>query len=334
MEARGTNRAFVIGARGVFGALTVGAFRAAGWEVRSGARRPGTGQAEIDLDRAESVVAALRERELVVNTVPHPDLLAERHVLERGGTLINVSSLPVAASRALRAVAGRAHGTVLMNAGLAPGVTTLGAADLLRRHPEADELEIVFTLSAAAHRGPASEDFVRRGLVGMARHRTVVVPLPPPFGKRSCLGFSEGDAGWLGGMAEGRVVRQYICIAEPAIHERLLELKFAGAMNGLATSLPGLRTRRGYERASDEPVAHWVAAVRAGRRLTARIVRCCGDFAHAARCTVVMADTLLASERRGGCFDPEEIFTLSDLEARLRSEGVSVQTHDGRALGR
>src|SRR5690348_12776459 len=123
MDVRGTNRALVIGAQGVLGALTVRALEAAGWVVRSGARRPETGQIEIDLGRADSIAVAMDEHELVVNTVPHPDLLAERYVLEHGGVLINVSDLPAAAARALRAVSGGARGTVVMSAGLAPGVT-------------------------------------------------------------------------------------------------------------------------------------------------------------------------------------------------------------------
>jgi saccharopine dehydrogenase-like NADP-dependent oxidoreductase len=47
-----------------------------------------------------------------------------------------------------------------MNAGLAPGVTNLVAAERLRAHPEADDLEIVFTLSSATARGPASVDVI------------------------------------------------------------------------------------------------------------------------------------------------------------------------------
>lgn len=334
MEARGTNRALVIGAGGVFGTLIVRAFTNAGWKVRAGGRRSGAANVEIDLDRADSVAAALDEGELVVNTVPQPDLLAERHVLEHGGTLINVSSLPSAASRSLRAVAGRARGTVLMNAGLAPGVTTIVAADLLRVRPDADELEIVFTLSTAAPRGPASADFLRRGLTVMARHRTVVVPLPMPFGERRCLGFGERDAGWLGGIAEGRVVRQYICIAELPAHQQLLELNRTGAMHTVPRSLTAVQKRTGYERASDEPVAHWIAAISSGRRLCARTVECRGEFLHAARCTVLFAKALSAPEQRGGCFDPEEICTMTGLEASLRSEGISIVTHDGRALNR
>jgi NAD(P)-dependent dehydrogenase (short-subunit alcohol dehydrogenase family) len=329
MEVGGTNRALVIGAQGVLGALTVQAFRAAGWVVRAGARRPRPGQVEIDLSRPDSIGAAVDEHELIVTTVPHPDLLAERYVLEHGGALINVSDLPAAAGRSLRAVAGGAHGTVVMNAGLAPGVTTIVAADLLARHPAAGELEIVFTLSLAAPRGPASADFIHRGLTGLARHRTALVPLPTPFGERRCLGFGEGDAGWLGGIAEGRLVRQYVCIAEPAMHERLLALNSAGAMADLPRSLIGLRQQRADGVPGSEPVVHWIAAVRAGRRLSIRTVECLGGFVGAARSTVVFAESLRTQPPPAGCFDPEEIWTLSGIEAKLGAAGIRVVSQTG-----
>jgi NAD(P)-dependent dehydrogenase (short-subunit alcohol dehydrogenase family) len=333
MEVEGTNRALVIGAQGVLGALTVRAFEAAGWAVRCGARRPRTGQVEIDLDRLDSIAAAVDEHELVINTVPHPDLLAERYVLERGGMLINVSDLPAAAGRSLRAVAAGARGTVVMNAGLAPGVTTIVAADLLSRHPTASELEIVFTLSLAVPRGPASAAFVHRGLTALARHRTALVPLPSPFGERRCLGFGERDAGWLGGIAEGRIVRQYMCIADPALHERLLELNREGAMVNLPRSVIGARRQGVNGTAAEEPVAHWIAAIRAGRRLGARTVECVGGSRSAARTTVVFADALRTKPPRRGCFDPEEIWTLSSIESKLRDAGVTVVSHPHVAGG-
>jgi hypothetical protein len=268
----------------------------------------------------------LEEGRLVVNTVPHRELTAEHLVLERGGTLINISALPAAASRALRAVAGGARGTVLMNAGLAPGVTTIVAADLLRRHPEAEELEMVFTVSSAGARGAASADFLRRGLTAVAQHRTVVVPLPEPFGERLCLGFGEDDAGWLGGIAEGRLVRPYICVTEAAEHERLLALNGAGAMNRLPGSAFFQRRPDGHGTPTPEPVAHWIAAIRGDRRLAVRTVRCRGDFLHAAWSAVVFAEALLAFARSGGggCFDPEEVCTLEDVQAGLRDVGISV----------
>jgi hypothetical protein len=221
-----------------------------------------------------------------------------------------------------------------MNAGLAPGVTTVVAADLLRLHSGAEELEIVFTLSCAAPRGPASADFVRRGLTPVPRHLTRLVPLPRPFGERVCIGFCEGDAGWLGGIAEGRIVRLYLCITESATHERLLALNSEGAMISLPRSVIGSRRAPTAGFASDEPVAHWISAIHRGRRLSARTVECRGDFLHAARSTVVLADALLSRARRGGCFEPEEMFTLAGIEARLRAAGIRIVAHGGRALER
>jgi hypothetical protein len=324
MDGRRTNRVLVIGAQGVVGSLIAHAFARAGWTVREGARRPLAGQIEIDLDSAQSIAAAVTDGELVVNTVPHPGLLVERHVLEHGGALINVSALPASAGRSLRAVAGAARGTVLMNAGLAPGVTTIVAADLLCQNPNAGELEIVFTVSATAPRGPASAEFINRGLTTIARHRTAIVPLPQPFGERRCLGFDEGDAGWLGGIAEGRVVRQYICITEESIHERLLELNASAALHELPRELIGARGPSAHGAPSDEPVAHWVAAVRDGRRLSARTVECRGDFLHAARSTTLFADALLSRGQGPGCFDPEEICSLHDLQGKLMAAGITI----------
>jgi hypothetical protein len=355
MDGPRTNRVLIIGGGGVLGGLAVRAFAEAGWEVRSDAPGTGLGQVEVDLDRPASVLDALREDELVINTVAHRALVAERLVLERGGTLINIGALPAAAARELRAVAGGARGTVLMNAGLAPGVTTIVAADLLRRHPEAEELEMVFTLSTAAPRGSASVDFVHSGLAAVARHRTAVVPLPKPFGERVCLGFREEDAGWLGGIAEGRLVRPYVCILEPAVHERLLAVNGAGAMTRLPRSLlspapvlaptpvltpvpgpgpgpvPGAALGRspvpapaGNPARSKEPVAHWIAAIRGDRRLSARTVRCYGDSTHTARSAVVFAEALLARPPGGGCFDPEEICALEDIRAALQGAGIRI----------
>lgn len=327
MEGRPTNRVLVIGAQGVVGALVARVFAGAGWTVRTSARRPGPGQICIDLDSPESIAATVTDEELIVNTVPQSELLVERHVLEHGGSLINISALPAAAGRSLRAVSGAAKGTVLMNAGLAPGVTTIVAADLLRRHPDADELQIVFTLSLTAPRGPASAEFIHRGLTIVGRHRTALVPLPAPFGERRCLGFGEHDAGWLGGIAEGRVVRQYICIAERALHDQLLELNVAGAMDKLPRELIGVQGPSSDGAPSDESVAHWIAAIHGRRRLGARTVQCHGDYLHAARSTVVFAEALLGRRHQPGCFDPEEICTLIDVQARLQTAGITIAGH-------
>ena len=311
----------------MLGTLTADAFRKTGWNVRAADRQAGPDQIELDLDSGESIAAVLEENELVVNTVPHSRLLAERAVLERGGILVNTSALPAAATRSLRAVAGGARGTVLMNAGLAPGVTNLVAADLLHHHPTAEELEIVFTVSADAPRGPAGADFLYRGLTAVARHHTRVIPLPEPFGERCCLGFAEGESAWLGGIAEARVVRLYICIAEAAAHERMLLLNRGGAMHHLPRSLLASVAPPGDGAPSTEPVAHWIGLGTRGRRLAAGTVQCRGDFLHAARSTVVFAQAIRGNRLPGGCFDPEEICTLSQIESALRAAGVRIMSH-------
>jgi hypothetical protein len=323
MDGRAINRVLIIGGRGALGRLAASAFGEAGWEVRSGVRGAATGEVEVDVDRAASVLAAFHENELVVNAVPNRELIAERLVLERGGTLINIAALPASAARGLRAEAGGARGTVLMNAGLAPGVTTIVAADLLRRHPDAEEIEMGFTVSSAAPGGPARVEWLRRGLTAVTRHRTAVVPLPEPFGERLCLGFGEDDAGWLGGIAEGRRVRPYLCVLEPPAHERLLTLHGTGELTRPAKSL--IRAHRdGHAKTLGEPVAHWIAATRGDRRLAARTVRCRGDLVHAARSAVVFAEALRARPPGGGCFDPEEVCTLEDVRASLEGVGISI----------
>jgi hypothetical protein len=80
-----------------------------------------------------------------------------------------------------------AVGTVVVGAGIAPGLTNLVAADLLATHPDADEVEIVFTLSIAGTSGPHGARFVHRHLTAMPRHETIEVPLPPPSERASVL---------------------------------------------------------------------------------------------------------------------------------------------------
>jgi len=102
----------------------------------------------------------------------------------------------------VRREAGQAKDTVVMNAGIAPGVTNLLAAQLLEENPGADEAELVFTVTAKGTGGAASADFAHRGFTGQGHHRVKQVALPEPFGSRRVLGFAEPDGGWLG--ADGR----------------------------------------------------------------------------------------------------------------------------------
>jgi len=325
-----TCRVLVIGAQGVLGGLLVQAFETDGWAVVRAGRRPDPGASfrHVDLGEPETVAAATEEADVVINVVPDRGLTAERMVLEQGGTLINVSAMPAEAGRRLRQQAGTARGTVVMNSGIAPGVTNLIAADLLAAHPEADEVELAFTVSSRSTNGRAGGDFGHRNLTTVGRHRTKVIPLPPPFGPRRCLGFAEPDGGWLGSVAGDRMVSPYLCIAEKATHRAMLALNKAGLMSRLPRASFGSPPRTDEGDASDEPVAHWIAVLKQGERIAAQTLQCRGDYRCAAASTVVFARALIASGAGGalpcGVFDPEDLLSLDALAPALRENGISA----------
>ena len=322
-----TSRALVIGAQGVLGGLLARAFETGGWAVVRAGRRPdpGAGFRHVDLDEPETVAAATGDADVVINVVPDRGLTAERMVLDRGGLLINVSAMPAEAGRRLRQQAGTARGTVVMNAGIAPGVTNLIAADLLAAHPEADEVELAFTVSTRSTSGRAGGDFGHRNLTTVSRHRTKVIPLPQPFGRRRCLGFAEPDGGWLGGVAGDRVVSPYLCIAEKATYRAMLALNTAGQMSRLPRAAFGSTPRTGAGDASDEPVAHWIAVLKQGERIAAQTLRCRGDYRCAAASTVVFVRALIAGGALPrGVFDPEDLLSLDALAPALRQYGIAA----------
>ena len=325
---RSPRQVLVIGAQGAIGSLLSSAFGRAGWSVLRGGRRPDEGAdfRHVDLDEPESVARVGGEVDLIVNAVPDLALCAERMVLDRGGLLINVSALAARAGTELRKRTTRARGTVVMNAGIAPGVTNLVAADLVAAHPQADELELVFTVSTKGTSGPAGGDFAHRGLTALSKHRTTVVPLPAPFGPRRCLGFAEPDGGWLGTFAADTLVSPYICIAERSVHRALLAANRAGIMARLPRAM--LRPApNGEDAASDEPVAHWIAVLERGERIAARTVRCRGDYAASAASTVTLAQALLpAADLPNGVVDYESLLHFDQVAVPLRDVGIVV--HD------
>jgi hypothetical protein len=324
----GAGRVLVLGGQGVLGTAIAAAFGAAGWtSIRAGRRPdPGVDFRWVDLDEPDTFARALSDIDLVVSTVPDERLVAERHVLSRGGVLINVSAMAARAVERLRRVPGEPRGTVLMNAGIAPGLTNLVAADLLARHPEADEVELVFTVSAKSAVGPAGSRFAHRALTREVRHETTVVPLPEPFGRRRCVGFAEADNGWLGAVAGGRAVSPYLCISEHRVHSALLAFNSAGIIARLPQSAFASVSGSAPGAAGAEPVAHWVAVRRRGACLAARTLRCRGDYRSAAAGTVLFGRSLAAgrSLTAAGVLVPEDAFTIGSLESELAESDIVV----------
>ena len=329
----------VIGARGALGALVADAFRRHGWAVRQSSREPipPPDFHYVDLTDPATLAPALDGVDLVITTVPDPTLAAERHVLKRGGVLLNLSAGPATALRSLRREAGQAKGTVVMNAGIAPGVTNLLAAQLLEDNPGADEAELVFTATAKGTGGAASADFAHRGFTGQGHHRVKQVALPEPFGSRRVLGFAEPDGGWLGPMADGLTVSSYICLAERSLGAMMRTLNAVRLISKLPRAALGPGRRTAVEEASREPVAHSVAVLREGRRLDYRLVVGQGDFRMAASSGIVFAEALLGRDGRvsvqPGAWYPEEVLSLNRVEASLRRAGIDVTKTDQDRVG-
>ncbi len=327
--AAGAHAVLVLGAQGVLGTAVVRAFASEGWRVYRGGRRSDDdpGLRLVDLDRPESVAEAIGEADVVVNTVPHAPLTAERVVLEEGGLLINVSALPYAAGQALRAPDADARGLVVMNAGRTPGVSNLAAADLLATHADADAVEIAFTLSTSGASGRAGGEFLHRNLTTAARHGTATIPFPEPLGERRCVEFAEPERGWLGELAGGRAVATYVCFVQRGANRVLLALNRLGVMSRLPQSVFVRRGEVEPQETSSDPVREWVAVRREGRRLAARTIEGEGGYPMTAAAALAFVEALLdqqLQDARRGCFDPHKLLTLAAVAPGLAARGVRV----------
>ncbi|HEY1820572.1 MAG TPA: hypothetical protein VGG83_11655 [Trebonia sp.] len=314
-------RMLVLGGHGVFGTMIAEAAEATGWTAIRTSRRPEAGFYHVDLGEPQTLEKVIDEADVIVSTVPDEQLVAERMVLERGGLLINASAISASATARLRHEPDPPRGTVLMNAGIAPGLTNLLAADLLARHPEADEVELVFTVSLKGSHGPAGAH--PDWLTATKRHRTTVVRLPEPYGRRRCLAIAEQHNGWLGAVADGKTVSTYLCITERGIHGALLAVNAAGLISHLPRSASAPAA---VPEATAEPVRHRVAVRRQGTLLAASGLCCRGDYRSAAAATVLMAGELTGHDGPppAGVLVPEEVLTISGLAPGLAEAGITV----------
>lgn len=337
--------ALVIGGYGFLGSTVADAFELAGWQVRRGSRTSRDDAAvRVELSDADSIRQAARGVDIVVSTVPDTHMSAEAVILHSGGLLINVATIDQTPVRAFRdrARLGTASGTVVVNAGLAPGVTNLVIADLLERNPHADGVELAMALQTKGMSGKFGVHFVYENLVTgrqngtrIRHHDTARIPLPEPFGARPCFGFGEGQGGWLLGSAGDRAVRTFGYLDDKTLHTAILGLN---ALR-LLPLLPMAPLLAGHTKKPDtattEPVAHWLAVYHEDSRIDARTVRCAGDYLCTGAATVVTAEALLraTSALPVGCFGIEELLTLNDIAPELERHGITVADELGPMTG-
>jgi saccharopine dehydrogenase-like NADP-dependent oxidoreductase len=163
MTSRG-GKVVVIGAQGALGRLCAPALQRAGFEVIRAGRRPESASdfRLIDVSDADAVADGCADADLVISMANDPNHNAERFVLETGGAMFTVIVAPEERAE-LKALGVGARGLVVTDLGLGPGVTSLVLADLLARHPDADELESAGTFSSPSRpaAGPSKTSCIR-----------------------------------------------------------------------------------------------------------------------------------------------------------------------------
>lgn len=324
---RRPGQACVIGGQGTLGQAVGGSLRSSGWAVQAAGRRQGAA-VHLDLDEPSTLPAALTNADLIVSAVADPCFTAERWVLENGGLLVNCSHAPGAEAAALTAAfAARCKGTVLLNAGLVPGIANLVAAELLHGHPAADTLEVAFTIVRQATAGRGGGEFVHSGLASRSHHEVVDLPLPEPFGHQACIEiYEDGDCGFAG-VAEDRRVKNYLGFGDRSIDWSLRIANALRLMRTLPKAAFALSAHKGHP--SQEPTGIWVGASTGDELLGSRTIKCEGDYRTTAEAARMFSEALIAN-RRPGCFNPEDLFNLGDLTAPLIEMGVRVGQSDRR----
>lgn len=324
-------RVLVIGAQGVLGGAVARRLCEAGWQVTRGGRRSESSAdfQLVDLDRPDGLEEVFPAYDLVVSTVPHRRLTAERIVLREGGTLINLSTLRSEDLQSLESEAKVAKGLVIVHAGIAPGVVTLVAVDLLRKHPDADTVEIALTLSASGASGRSGREFAHRLLTDKLHHPVDQIPLPAPFGIRRCLRVDLSTEGWLRSSSKGRREHLNICFSEPFLNNLLLWLNRLRLISFLPKAVFRFGRRSTPPELTTEPICEWVSVAREGKRLAACTIEGKGDYRSTVAAALVFVDAvtekLCTGDAVDGVFGVEDLFTLDGLRSDLEAKGICIR---------
>lgn len=211
----------VIGGRGHMGAAAVQAFRAAGVEVAS-AGPSASNDLQVDL-RDASTLSRLDAFDAIVNCsdslVAAPDELV-RHVIERGGLLLESAAEPVTVRRLLAARFDEGPGTAVLGAGIFPGLSNLLAAEAARAVGDCHALELGIRWSPLSAGGGGMVGLVPH-LLDVPTHKYVDGALVdgPPVEAGPRLPFAEGERATLHvAFCEPTMLRQSRSIPNVAVY--------------------------------------------------------------------------------------------------------------------
>lgn len=329
-------KVLVIGVSGALGRAVCDVFSARHWNVLRGLRTP-DGQPDsvyVDLEDEQSVAEAMAGVDIVVNTVPL-NYTAERIALTTGAKLLSLAITEMSAQQGLRNQYLRASGTVVLNAGLAPGVTNLVVNDLVSHDRYwKGRITIAVPLPWNGYRGAEGIRLVHANFTTSGRHGAysgshdaVVISFPEPIGDTECIGWSERNDGWVQRLAAGRMVRAYCYIDNRRLNSWIVRLNKRDILGRLPL-WPFLRFQRRFDAPTEEPVSIWVS-LKTPEFEHSRIITCTGWYLSSAKAAEVMAAQLLNSEHLAGrgCLDSNEAFTLAELAGPLQECGVVVHNH-------
>lgn len=327
------SKVLIIGAQGVLGRMCVDALRDAGLEVVRAGRRPEAADdfRLIDLDDPHSVEKGCADVDLVVSTVAHPAHAAERLVLREGRTLVSAAAMrPVDRARLVAAGADE-PGLVILDAALAPGVSSLVLKDLLASHPEADGLENAGTFSAVEPSGLGAADDFTYIFAQKRRHPTAVFDFPRPVGRRRCVVLEgpEVEAMGFAGLLQGRHARGYMCMLERPANLQFLAFNAIGLLSRMPPSMFAAGSRWKMRRMVAKPQTHPIILTRGGRPLAGSVIECSGNYLMSAQALTAFVEAIISrpSAERGlkGVLGIDEVFDLSELRDDFENRGIHIR---------
>ena len=319
----------VIGAQGVLGGLTAEIFRANGWAVIRGGRRPENAAdfRLVDVDRPETVAAACAGVNLIVSAVEDAACQAERHVLENGGLILNMASIKADDRDRLTASVPRPKGTAIFGAGYS-GLTAISIKGLLAKYPEADRIDAAYTMSIRGMSGLGGALFGHRLLAGGSRRPTRAFDFGSPYGRLTCLEVDLSSDRWIDPANLGdRTARFYLTLAETRVFGLVRWFDRIGLLARLPASWikPHPPKSPRIEHATTEPMMTWLGVSKDGQPVGSFMLSTKGDYLTTARIAERMAELVLAAdERRTGVFTVDTWFDWQDVAPAVTAIGIDI----------
>ena len=238
-------KALVIGASGAVGTSIVEHLEARGHAVTRAARRPRPGVVRVDLRRELETFATLAsEHDVVINASGVEDSAVARHL--HGATLVDISATG-AYLRALRRTADTVGASVVLGAGLVPGLSTTLAGELDAQ--DGDAIDIAVMLGAGEKHGVAAVAWTRSlaGSAVVSRPEAGVImnfrerrTLRGGDGKRRTYLRADFPDHTLLGVRGGFAVRSYLALSSRPVTAALALVGAVPLLSTLVSAAPAI----------------------------------------------------------------------------------------------